>query len=340
MISLFTSSPFILHPLIFVPSFLLDFLLGDPHWLPHPVRIIGAAISKSETLLRRRVTTSRAEKLGGIVLVLLIVLPVFCITFILNMIIYRSFDSSFPSLAGFLGAAFLVYLTFTTIAARGLISAGRAVIGLIKEKDIVSARKSLSMIVGRDTERLSEKEILKATIETLSENLSDGVIAPVFYLVLGGLPLAMVYKAINTLDSMVGYKNERYRNFGWAAARLDDIANYVPARITGLFIVLSSAIFSGSLKTALNSFRTMLRDGRNHSSPNSGVPEAAMAGAIGVMLGGPSFYGGVLVEERWIGQDRQGNYMIASEQATAIAIITSFVSLGIAALVLYMRSSL
>jgi adenosylcobinamide-phosphate synthase len=340
MMNFLTSSPFILHPLIFVPSFLLDFLLGDPPWLPHPVRIIGAAISKVEFFLRKRFTTPQMEKLGGIILVVLIVLPVFCITFILNMMIYRSFNSSFPSLPASLGAAFLIYLTFTTIAARGLISAGRDVIGLIKEKDILSARKNLSMIVGRDTEKLSEKEILKATIETLSENLSDGVVAPVFYLVLGGLPLAMVYKAINTLDSMVGYKNEKYENFGWAAARLDDIANYVPARITGLFIVLSSALFSGSLKTALNSFRTMLRDGRKHSSPNSGVPEAAMAGAVGVMLGGPSFYGGVLVEKPWIGQDREGNYLIASEQTMAVAIIASFLSLGTAALALYMRSSL
>jgi adenosylcobinamide-phosphate synthase len=340
MMNFLISSPFILHPLIFVPSFLLDLLLGDPHWLPHPVRIIGAAISKTELLLRRSLTTPPAEKLGGIILVALIVLPVFCITFIVNMMIYRSFQTSITDLAALLGAVVLIYLTFTTIAARGLISAGRRVIRSIKENDIVSARKNLAMIVGRDTENLSEKEILKATIETLSENLSDGIVAPVFYLVLGGLPLAMIYKAVNTLDSMVGYKNERYRDFGWAAARFDDIANYVPARITGLFIVLSSALFSGSLQTALNSFRTMLRDGRKHSSPNSGVPEAAMAGALGIILGGPSTYGGVLHEKPYIGQDKGGSYLIASERTTGIAIIASFLSLGIASMILYMRSSL
>jgi adenosylcobinamide-phosphate synthase len=338
MIIFLTTSPFILHPFIFVPSFLLDFLLGDPRWLPHPVRIIGTATSRMEALLRVHLRTPWAERLGGVILVALIVLPVFCITFILNMIVYRSFQSSFSSLAAFLGAVILIYLTFTTIAARELITAGGRVIRSIKANDIAGARTHLSMIVGRDTENLSEKEILKATIETLSENLSDGIVAPVFYLVLGGLPLAMAYKAINTLDSMVGYKNERYRNFGWAAARLDDIANYVPARITGLIVVLSSALFSLSLQTALNSFRTMLRDGRNHSSPNSGIPEAAMAGALGVRLGGPSTYGGVLNEKPFIGTDEGSSYLTAADRTMGITIVASLLSLGAAALVLSMRS--
>ncbi len=338
MINFLTSSPFILHPLIFVPSFLLDFLLGDPRWLPHPVRIIGAAISRMEVLLRGKPATPKAEKLGGILLVVSIVLPVFCITFILNMLIYRLLESSLMGLAAFLGAVVLIYLTFTTIAAKSLVGAGRDVIRLIKTKDLIAARRSLAMIVGRDTENLSEKEILKATIETLSENLSDGVVAPVFYLALGGLPLAMTYKAINTLDSMVGYKNERYKNFGWAAARLDDIANYVPARITGLLIVLASAFFSCSFRTGRSSFLTMLRDGQKHSSPNSGVPEAAMAGALGVMLGGPSTYGGILVEKPYIGCESEKNYLIAAERSAAIAVVTSLLSLTLAGLVLYTRS--
>jgi adenosylcobinamide-phosphate synthase len=335
-----TSSPFILHPLIFVPSFLLDLLLGDPRWLPHPVRVIGTAISKLEIVMRKYLTTPAAEKLGGVMLVALIVLPVFSITFAINTLIYRSLGSSFSGPLAFIGAVLLIYLTFTTIAARGLISAGSVVIRLVRKNDIGSARKSLAMIVGRDTERLSGKEILKATIETLAENLSDGVVAPLFYLVLGGLPLAMTYKAINTLDSMVGYKNDRYRNFGWAAARLDDAANYVPARITGLLIVISSALFTGSVKTAVRSFRIMIRDGKNHSSPNSGVPEAAMAGALGIRLGGPSTYGGILVEKPYIGQDIEADYLVASEHTRAIAIIASLLSLGTAALVLYIRSSL
>ena len=338
MISLLTSSPFILHPLIFVPSFLLDFLLGDPRWLPHPVRIIGTAASRMEALLRRGLTTPKAEKLAGVLLAASIVLPVFCITFILNMLIYRLLESSVMSLTAFLGAVVLVYLTFTTIAARSLVSAGRDVIRLIKTKDVTAARRSLAMIVGRDTEKLSEKEILKATIETLSENLSDGVVAPVFYLTLGGLPLAMTYKAINTLDSMVGYKSERYRNFGWAAARLDDIANYVPARITGSLIVLSSMLFSISFRTGRDSFLTMVRDGQKHSSPNSGVPEAAMAGALGVMLGGPSTYGGILVEKPSIGQETERDYLLAAERSAGIAIVTSVLSLAFAGLVLHMRS--
>jgi len=152
--------------------------------------------------------------------------------------------------------------------------------------------------VGRDTENLNEKGVLKATMETLAENLSDGIIAPLFFLALGGLPLAMAYKAINTLDSMVGYRNERYLEFGRASARCDDLANFIPARITGLLMVAAAPLFALSAK---NAWRIMGRDGRNHSSPNSGMPEAAVAGALGVRLGGTNLYGGKPVEKPTIG---------------------------------------
>jgi adenosylcobinamide-phosphate synthase len=186
--------------------------------------------------------------------------------------------------------------------------------------------------------------VLRAAIETVSENLSDGVIAPVFYLVIGGLPLAIAYKAINTLDSMVGYRNEKYLSFGWAAAKLDDAANFIPARLTGIFIVLASFCYyllrkpGNALSAARASFRVMKRDGRNHTSPNSGIPEAAMAGCLGVRLGGPSTYGGILVQKPFIGDDRTGDYGSASEQAIGIVLLASCIAALAAVATVWLRA--
>jgi adenosylcobinamide-phosphate synthase len=248
---------------------------------------------------------------------------------------------------GVIGAVLIVYLVATTIAMRGLVDSARLVIRSVKEGNLVDARFHLSMIVGRDTGDLSEEKVLAAVMETLAENLSDGVVAPVFYFVLGGLPLAMTYKAINTLDSMVGYKNDSYINFGWAAARLDDIANYVPARLTGLLIVISAFLASlvsggkGPMSVVCRSYRIMNRDGRNHTSPNSGIPEAAMAGAAGVRMGGVASYGGMVVEKPFIGDAETDDYMAASADVIRIVYIVSVLAIGIAAIILSsMRSGL
>ncbi|MBA3071871.1 MAG: cobalamin biosynthesis protein CobD, partial [Nitrospirae bacterium] len=258
MINYLQYIPLILHPsalsispVLLMLAFLLDLVIGDPRWLPHPVRIMGSAISKTETVLRKWEMGSKKweviEKFKGILLVTIIVVMTLVTTwFIVHILLSISSTSHFLLLASYV---LLVYLTSTAIAARELINSAEAVIKAVKNSNIKSARERLSMIVGRDTHNLTEKEILKATIESLAENLSDGIIAPVFYLVVGGLPLAMAYKAINTLDSMVGYKNDRYMRFGWAAARLDDIANYIPARITGILIVVVSFFVSRSLST-------------------------------------------------------------------------------------------
>jgi adenosylcobinamide-phosphate synthase len=286
-------------------AFLLDLAVGDPRRLPHPVRIIGKGISFLEGGIRRIARTGRTERIGGVFLALLIIMPVFLLTFAIHKIILLGIAAGgFTTLAGIVAA---VVLTSTTIAVRDLIDSAKIVIDSLKAGAIDEARRSLSMIVGRDTEQLSDKGILKATIETLAENLSDGIVAPLFYFALGGLPLAMTYKAINTLDSMVGYKNKKYINLGKASAKLDDIANYLPARITGVLIVAAIGIrrifalivgrTRSSLSTAGKAFAIMIRDGRNHSSPNSGIPEAAMAGGLGIMLGGPSTYDKVLVEK-------------------------------------------
>ncbi len=344
MTDFINTSPFILHPLILVAALLLDFAIGDPRWLPHPVRIIGGAISRIEKFFRIYFKTPFQEKFGGIFLAVIIAVPVFGIVVIIQKAFLSIAVSSYISTAPLLQYSmnifvviFLVYLTSTTIAVKELVNSARLVIEAVKDKDLDSARKNLGMIVGRDTKNLSEKGILKATIETLAENLSDGIIAPLFYLAIGGLPLAVTYKAINTLDSMVGYKNERYKNFGWASARLDDIANYIPARITGIIIVVVSFFVSHSLSTIHCSLFTMLRDGKKHTSPNAGIPEAAMAGALGVMLGGPSTYGDVIVEKPHIGKNIEKDYLKASENTTLIVKIASFLSIGIAAIILYIR---
>jgi adenosylcobinamide-phosphate synthase len=278
-------------------AFILDLLLGDPPWLPHPVRGIGWLIKRSEMVLRRFTRSPGSEKIAGILLVLLIVLTVYGFSAVLLF-----FASSFSSFLGFIAAVFLAY---TTLAARDLARSARNVLVHLEDGDIVGARQALSMIVGRDTADLDEQGIMRAVVETVAENTSDGVIAPLFYLALGGPALAMAYKAVNTLDSMVGYRNAAYKNFGWAAARLDDLANFVPARITAVLLLLAAWCLPGA--SGRNAFRISCRDGRKHASPNSGYPEAAVAGALGLRLGGPSTYGGLLLDKPHIG-DGSGDF--------------------------------
>jgi adenosylcobinamide-phosphate synthase len=324
----------VIAPFILVLAFVFDLFMGDPHWLPHPVQVMGRGITSVERRLRGRFAGER-ERLGGIVLVLSIVLPSAGLAFALGKVLL-SFTSRLPMM---IGTILFIYLASTTLALRGLISSSRLVIKALKNGDIVEAREKLSMIVGRDTDALSEKTVLQATIETVAENLSDGFIAPLFYLALGGLPLAMAYKAVNTLDSMVGYKNPLYIRFGWAAARVDDVANYIPARITGVLIafaalpsllVLSSASRCAAAWIAMRrSFTTMVRDGRKHTSPNSGVPEAAMAGALGVRLGGPSTYGGSVVVKPYIGDSVTNDYRASADCAMVIAATASCLAVAV-----------
>jgi len=334
-------------------AYLLDMAIGDPKWLPHPVRGIGWAIERMERVLRRKKAdhgTQYTDKLAGIFLVAAIVGVTYGIFYFINRLLI---PSNFSLLTSYLSVIILAVLIATTIATRELIKSAQAVIDEVNAGNLDMARRKLGMIVGRDTHSLDQKGILKATIETLAENTSDGIVAPLFYFALGGLPLAMAYKAVNTLDSMVGYKNEKYRNFGWAAARLDDIANYMPARITGALIVMATFLLGVTEKPApqaISSLKIMVRDGRNHSSPNSGVPEAAMAGALGVRLGGPSMYGGISVEKPFIGEESgysiQGSgfkehimYRTASENALSIVRVTSLLGLELALLLQYLRTA-
>jgi adenosylcobinamide-phosphate synthase len=322
--------------IIFTLAFLLDLAMGDPPWLPHPVRIIGKGISIMEYLLTKPFSMKSQEKLAGILLTAIIVSSTFLLTYIVEKwIIFGT-----QGIIRFIGIAFLVYLTSATLATKDLLQAGFKIIKAVKEDNIDLARSHLHMVVGRDVYALDEKGILKAVIETLSENLSDGVIAPLFYLTIGGMPLGFAYKAINTLDSMVGYKNDKYIHFGWASARLDDLANYIPARISGFLIVLASGILLRSPAIMRYAFITMYRDGRKHTSPNSGYPEAAMAGALGVQLGGPSRYDGVLIEKPHIGSERSENYLSASLDTIRIVRTASFLGFFISTGVLCLRAIL
>ncbi len=275
------------HTAVVLAAVLLDLLLGDPRRLPHPVVCIGKLVARLETSLRRTVAS---ERLAGVILLVVTV----SVAYGLAALIVKGASAVSPY-AGFAAAALLGW---TSLAARSLHRESRLVADALARGDIEEARRSLSYIVGRDTEALEESEIWRATVETVAENTSDGVIAPLFCLMLGGPPLALAYKAINTLDSMVGYRNERYLQFGWASARCDDLANWLPSRLTGLLMVLSAPLFGLSMRGA---WWIMVRDGRNHSSPNSGIPEAAAAGALGVQLGGTNYYFGEPVAKPTIG---------------------------------------
>jgi adenosylcobinamide-phosphate synthase len=330
-------------PLYLILAFFLDLCMGDPRWLPHPVRMIGKAITRAELSLRGHARTPWQEKRSGIFLVIMIVVPSFLVAVLIQKAVFLLAERVSMVLATVL----FVYLVATTIATRELVGSVRRVLESVKTGRLKAARGDLGMIVGRDTQALSDREVLKAAMETVAENLSDGVIAPIFYLTLGGFPLAVAYKAINTLDSMVGYKNATYINFGWAAARLDDLANYLPARITGFLIIAAVFITSlftagrGALGAATRSFQIMRRDGRNHTSPNSGIPEAAMAGAVGIRMGGPSTYGGVIFDKPYIGETYREDYVGASEEAITIVLVASLLGAGLAvALLLFIRGAL
>jgi adenosylcobinamide-phosphate synthase len=275
------------HTAVILAAILLDLLLGDPRWLPHPVVWIGRLITALEKGLRRLI---RNERLAGVLLLVTTV----GITCGIALAVLKGAYAISP----YMGFVVAVFLSYTSLAARSLHRESRLVADALARGNFVEARRYLSYIVGRDTAALDEPEIWRATVETVAENTSDGVIAPLFFLMLGGPPLALAYKAINTLDSMVGYKNERYLRFGWASARCDDLANWLPARLTGLLMVLAAPLAGLSARRA---WWIMVRDSRNHSSPNSGISEAAAAGALGVRLGGTNRYFGKPVEKPTIG---------------------------------------
>ncbi|HIJ95849.1 MAG TPA: cobalamin biosynthesis protein CobD [Desulfuromonadales bacterium] len=277
--------------LIILLALLLDLVLGDPRWLPHPVIMIGRLITVLDQQLRRPWLNPR---LAGVLLLLIVVGSAAGATWLL----LKGMHQLLP-LLGFIGS---VIIAATCLAARSLHVESARVATALAAGDLPAARKYLSWIVGRDTDQLEEAEIWRAVVETVAENSADGIIAPIFWLTVGGPVAAMAFKAVSTLDSMVGYRNERYQQLGWASARMDDLLNFIPARLTALLIVVAAAVSGYS---AANSLRIFLRDRHKHPSPNSAHPEAAAAGALRVQLGGAASYGGFVSHKQLLGDPEQ-----------------------------------
>lgn len=272
-------------------GFCLDLLLGDPAWLLHPVVVMGKAITALENRLRRLFpATPKGELWGGRLLAA--TLP------LCTLLICGGICALAQIIHPALGFFVQLLWCWQALAVKGLAQESKNVYTQLKTADLSAARKAVSRIVGRDTSRLTGKGVIKATVETVVENFSDGVVAPLLYMLLGGAPLAMAYKAVNTMDSMLGYKTPQYLYFGRAAARLDDAANYIPARLAAVFLILASLLTGQDAKGA---WRIWRRDRRNHASPNSAQTESTCAGALGVQLAGPAYYFGELYQKPTIG---------------------------------------
>ena len=274
-----------------VLGLLLDLAFGDPRWLYHPIRLIGNLIAWAEKPFRAAFPKSeKGELAAGTFFAVFVVAVSTAVPALLLALASR--------LSSWLVFALEVFWSFQILAAKSLKSESMKVYAALKEGDLPKARKAVSMIVGRDTQKLTEEGVAKAAVETVAENSSDGVIAPLLFLALGGPALGFFYKAVNTLDSMVGYKNDTYLYFGRFSAKLDDVLNFIPSRISGLLLVLASPLAGLSMEGAWKIFR---RDRRNHASPNSAQTEAAAAGALGVQLAGDAYYFGKLYKKPTIG---------------------------------------
>lgn len=274
-------------------GFALDWLLGDPARMPHPVRLMGRAIAALEQRLRALFpATPKGERMGGVCLAVILPIASFAAYALILWLCARVHPLLRLAVESFMG--------YQLLAIRCLVDESAKVERALNAGDIDRARAAVSMIVGRDTDALTARGIAKAAVETVAENLSDGEVAPLLYMAIGGAPLMALYKAVNTLDSMVGYQDARYEHFGRASARLDDALNFVPARLSALLLIWSAFVLRLDGKKAWRIFR---RDRFNHKSPNSAQTEAACAGALGVQLAGDAIYGGVLLKKPTIGDD-------------------------------------
>ena len=272
---------------ILLAAFVLDIVLGDPHHLPHPVRWLGKAIEILEPPFRR--IHPILTFCGGVYAVFLILG-----TWLLTFLVLAAAHRVHPICKTLIDIILIYYV----ISIRSLDDAAMEVKKCLQKKQIQAAKKKVAMIVGRDIDKYNEDGLARATVETVAENLVDGVTAPLFFATIGGAPLALAYKMVNTLDSMVGYKNDTYLQFGKTSAKIDDVLNYIPARLTVPVVALAAQILA---RCGERSFMTAVCEGANHASPNAGYPEAAFAGALAVKLNGPNYYKGNLVEKPYIG---------------------------------------
>ena len=302
-----------------VMGYILDLIFGDPYWMPHPVRFIGNLISILEKVIRRFMTkTKRGEYIGGIIFTVMVVSISMVIPLVIILIA--------KTINKYLALIVESFMCYQILATKSLKVESMKVYDELAKNDLPSARKAVSMIVGRDTKDLTFSGVAKAAVETVAENTSDGIIAPMIFIAIGGAPMGFFYKAINTMDSMVGYKNEKYMNFGRFAAKLDDVVNYLPARISAYQMILSSFFLRYDYK---NAFKIYKRDRYNHASPNSAQTESVCAGALDVQLAGNAYYFGKLYEKPTIGDDiREINYDDI-KKANRLLYCTSFISIVI-----------
>lgn len=297
---------------IYFAALVFDLLVGDPRVNWHPVVLMGRYIAFWDRLLRSGLQSPAGRHFCGALLAVIVAATCYGLTALLLFAAY-----SIHWVAGTLVSALLLS---STLAIKSLARAGMEIYQLLMHGDICTARQKLSWIVGRDTTHLDRVEIVRGTVETVAENIVDGIVSPLFYALLGGVPLAMAYRGVNTMDAMLGYKNETYLHFGWAAARLDDIANFVPARITGALLLLAALVLRLDVKRA---WLAMMRDAPGHPSPNSGIPEAGVAGALGVRLGGQNYYQGMPAFRAYMGQPLHGLGPGHIRQTVAIMYVTA-----------------
>ncbi|MBQ2801353.1 MAG: cobalamin biosynthesis protein CobD [Lachnospiraceae bacterium] len=283
------------HIIAFFAGFLLDLLLGDPYWLPHPIRFIGSLIAKIEKCLlgKERERDEKKELYRGAWMVIIVL----CSTlFAVTLILFLAYQINV-----YAGTVVETIMTYQILATKCLKTESMKVYHFLKNQTLAEARKAVSMIVGRDTQCLNEEGVAKAAIETVAENTSDGVIAPMLYTALGGPILGFLYKAVNTMDSMIGYKNEKYLYFGRTAAKLDDFVNFLPARISA-YLMIGASFLGGKQFSGKRAAVIYRRDNRKHASPNSAQTEAVCAGALGIQLAGDATYFGKLVKKPYIGE--------------------------------------
>lgn len=312
----------------------IDILIGDPHFLPHPVVLMGKLISALEKLLRRVFPkTKLGENIAGGVLWIIVAAVSFLVPAALLMLLYH--------FSKWLGFAIESIMCWQCLAARSLCRESMKVKKSLDKGDIEASRRAVSMIVGRDTAALDEKGIARAAVETVAENTSDGVIAPLIFLAIGSGPLGMLYKAVNTMDSMLGYVEEPYKNFGLVPAKLDDVFNFIPARLSALIMLLAGGLSGFDMK---NGFRIFRRDRYKHASPNSAQTESVMAGLLRLRLAGDAYYHGVLHKKEYIGDPLREIETNDIKRANVIMFVTAFISLiiflGLRLLMLYLIHAL
>ena len=303
-----------------VIGYILDLIIGDPQNPYHPIRGIGKIAQTFENLFRK--IFKKHLKLAGAITWL----AVAGVVFFINFLLIKLLEKVNPYLA-MVYECIAIYFCLST---KALKVEGLKVINYVKKDDIKMARKQLSYIVGRDTENLDKEAIMKAVIETVAENMSDGVIAPLFFVGLGGAPLMFLYKAVNTMDSMFGYKNDKYKDFGYFPAKLDDVFNYIPARLSAYLIIISAFLLRLDYK---NAFKIYNRDKSNHTSPNSAHPESAAAGALGVKLGGANYYFGKLVKKPEIGDEINKITLKSVDDVNKILYLSSFLGMVVACII-------